>query len=169
MLDAYLELLGEAYYEIKFAFEGLADEKVWKRPAETLLSVGELAGHVAYWVAVRLAGDGGMEGSDLANCPVKSPLIDARFRYYPATLATEPSEEQRAMTAQQVCNELLRVYQETMERFKTRNVDLETSIPGCPPYFTYGVVLKYQSFHAAYHTGQMYSVRHLLGEETPDN
>jgi len=56
MLEAYLEVLEEGYYEVKVAFEGLADENLWKRPAVGLLSVGELAGHIAYWEAVKLAG-----------------------------------------------------------------------------------------------------------------
>src|SRR5947209_5232436 len=86
MLEVYLEGLEEGYYEVKFAFEGLADENVWKRPAAGLLSVGELAGHIAYWEAVRLAG----EGEDLEKCRVSSPLIDNRFGYYPTTIATPP-------------------------------------------------------------------------------
>ena len=57
MLDLYLELVDEGYYEMKFALEGLADENVWKRPAEGLLSVGEIAGHIAYWEALKLAGE----------------------------------------------------------------------------------------------------------------
>ena len=53
MVEAYLKLLEQGYYEVKFAFEGLADENVWRRPAVGLLAVGELAGHVAFWEAVR--------------------------------------------------------------------------------------------------------------------
>src|SRR5579871_4683037 len=165
MVEAYLELLEQGYFEVKFALEGLADEHVWKRPAAGLLSVGELAGHIAYWEAVRLAG----EGEDLAKCQVSSLLIDNRFRYYPATLATSPSEQHLAMTAEQVYRELLRVHEEALAHFTALNPDLDTHIPGCPTGFTYGEYLKYAVFHIAYHTGQMYSVRHLLGEETPDN
>ena len=58
MTEAYLDVLEEGYYEVKEAFAGLANENVWKRPAEGLLSVGELAGHIAYWEAVRLGGRG---------------------------------------------------------------------------------------------------------------
>src|ERR1700756_5470009 len=58
MVEVYLKLLEQGYYEVKFAFEGLADENVWKRPAPGLLSVGELAGHIAFWEAVRLGGGG---------------------------------------------------------------------------------------------------------------
>src|SRR5438874_9798908 len=108
MVEAYLGCLELGYYELKCAFEGLADENVWKRPTDGLLSVGELAGHIAFWEAVRLAGD----GPDPAQCRVCSPLIDRRFRYYPATLATPPSEQHLAMTAEQVGRELQRVHEE---------------------------------------------------------
>jgi hypothetical protein len=165
MVEAYLRLLEQGYYEVKFAFEGLADENVWKRPAEGLLSVGELAGHIAYWEAVKLAG----EGEDPTKCRVSSPLIDPRFRYHPTTMATPPSEQHLAMTAEQVYRELLRVHEESVAHFKALNPDLESSAPGWPPDHTYGFFLEYAVFHVGYHTGQMYSVRHLLGEETPDN
>jgi hypothetical protein len=165
MLEAYLELLDEGFFEVTEAFKGLRDENVWKRPAEGLLSVGELAGHMAYWEAGRLAG----EGEDLTKCRVSSPLIDPRFRYYPTTLATAPSEQHRAMTAEKVCSELLRVHKESVAHFKALNPDLESASPGLPFNHTYGASLRYLVFHIAYHTGQIYSARHLLGEETPDN
>ena len=177
MLETYLELLDEGYYEVKFAFEGLANENVWKRPAEGLLSVGEIAGHVAYWEAVRLSGErGGSEpeangislNPDLSKCRVSSLLIDHRFRYYSTTIATPPSEQHLAMTTEQVCNELLRVHQESVAYLKAQNPAMESAPPGWPEN-TYGAFLKYLVFHVAYHTGQMYSIRHLLGDETPDN
>lgn len=170
MVEAYLSVLELGYYEVPFAFEGLADANVWKRPAEGLLSVGELAGHIAYWEAVKFAGEGAEEMNyDLTKCAVSSLLIDRRFAYYPMTIATPPSEEHLAMTADQVCKELLRVHEEAMVHFKARNPDLESTAPGWPPNYTYGEFLKYAAFHVSYHTGQMYSVRHLLGEKTTDN
>lgn len=173
MLETYLSMLELGYYEAKFAFEGLADENVWKRPAGGLLSVGELAGHIAYWEAVKLAGEGGdlegHTGPDLATCQVSSPLIDHRFRYYSTTLETAPSAHHLAMSAAQVCSELVRVHTESVAHFRARNPDLDSSAPGWPSGFSYGEFLKYAVFHVSYHTGQMFSVRHLLGEETPDN
>src|SRR5689334_19954169 len=155
MIEAYLEVLELGYFEVKEAFKGLADEHVWKRPAERLLSVGELAGHVAYWEAVRLAGEGGepefsarpddtsgavvsAERPDPAKCRVKSPLIDERFRYYPITLANPPSEQHRAMTAEQVCKELVRVHQEAVAYFRELNPDPESNPPGWGSWWTYG-------------------------------
>lgn len=173
MVEAYLRVLDLEFFEVTEAFCGLADENVWKRPAEALLSVGELAGHIAFWLASRLAGEGkdGTWRPDTEKCRVSSPLIDSRFAYYPGTLAAEPSEEHRAMTAEQVCAELLRVHRETVAAFRALNPDPDSLAPGWgePPERTYGDFLRYSIFHVAYHTGQMYSARHLLGEETPDN
>ena len=170
MLEAYLRFLDLGYFEVTEAFKGLADENVWKRPTEGLLSIGELAGHIAYWDAVRLAGEGGEEPlPDLAKCRVSSLLIDHRFRYYTTTLATPPSEQHLAMTAEQVCSELLRVHEELVAHLRVLNPDLEAGAPGWASNQTYSEFLRYATFHVAYHTGQMYSARHLLGEETPDN
>jgi len=167
--EVYLKVLDVGYFEVTEAFKGLADENVWKRPAEGLLSVGEMAAHIAYWEAVRLAGEGGERPPDLAKCRVSSPLVDHRFNYYSTTLATLPSEQHLAMTAEQVCQELVRIHEAAVADFKTRNPDLESCPPGWPSGHTYGDFLRYLAFHIAYHTGQVYSARHLLGEETPDN
>lgn len=169
MVDACLELLDLAYFEAQFALEGLADEHVWKRPAEGLLSIGELVGHVAYAEVVRLAGDGLDGERDLTRCHVTSPLVDLRFRYYPATIETEPTAEQRAMTSAQVWEEWLRVHQAVVAHVRALSPDPQAAVPGYPPDHTYGEFLKYLVFHVSYHVGQMYSARHLLGEQPPDN
>lgn len=165
MYETTLKLLEDGYFEVQFAFEGLTDEKVWTRPHPKLLSIGELAGHIAYGEATRLAG----EGEDLSKCRIQSPLIDARFWYYPTSLDATLGEEQFSMTAQQVYEELIRIHQECIVQFKALNPAPDTPIPGCRSGFTYGTYLDYAVFHIAYHTGQMYSVRHLLGDETNDN
>jgi uncharacterized damage-inducible protein DinB len=35
--------------------------------------------------------------------------------------------------------------------------------------WAWGDTLQYMAFHIAYHTGQMYSARHLMGHETANN
>jgi len=164
MHQAYLDSLELGLFEAGEAFKGLADANVWRRPAPNLLSVGELAGHMAYWQAIRLAG----EGEDPAKCRVSSPLVDTRFRCYDATLAAAPGERHLAMGAEDVLAELTRVHRESVAHFRARNPDPESPVPGLPGW-TYGEQLKYLVFHNAYHTGQIYSVRHLLGEHPPDN
>ena len=73
------------------------------------------------------------------------------------------------MTAEQVGAELARVHREAVAQLKARNLDLESAAPERSPGNTYGEVLQYMVFHVGYHIGQMYTVRHLLGEVTPDN
>jgi hypothetical protein len=169
MLDAYLKPLELCYFEVTEAFKGLADEHLWIRPAPRLLSIGELAAHVAYWEAVRFAGDSddGSSSRDLSNCRVKSPLLDPRFGYYTSTLETSPSKDHLSMTASTVLTELLRVHSEAMANLKARNPAMDGRAPHW--HSDYAELLTYVAFHIAYHTGQMYSVRHLLGETTPDN
>lgn len=165
MVEAYLKVLETGYFEVQFAFEGLADENVWKRAAPGLLSIGELAGHIAYAEAMRLAGD----PESHEHCPAHSPLIEPRFRYPPVTLRSSPTEEQRAMTAEQVYRELVRIHEVAVADFRSRDPDLDTCVTPDEPEYTYAHALQYVAFHIAYHTGQMYTVRHLLGDATPDN
>jgi hypothetical protein len=175
MRETYLEQLDLGFYELTFAFEGLADQNVWKRPADGLLSIGEIAGHIAYWEAVRLAGEGPIElmaesaRAEPPNCRVSSPLIDNRFQYHTANLPNPPSGPMLAITADKVGAELQRIHKESVSDFKSRNPDLDNDAPGWPPGNTYREFLKYLAFHVAYHTGQIYSVRHLLGDTPPDN
>lgn len=169
MLETYLDLLELGYFEAQFAFEDLAPEKLWKRPAEGLLSIGELAGHISYWEATRFAGGSAWPDADLEKCKVKSPLIDPRFSYYYRTLETPPSPEHLAMTPEQVWAEMQRIHQEAVTHLRELNPDLNAIAPVVPEGGTWLHFLKYLNFHISYHIGQMYSVRHLLGDKTNDN
>ena len=166
MIDIYLKLLDQGYFEVGEAFKGLADENVWQRPADGLLSIGEIAGHIAYWEALRFAG----EGEDIDKCLITSPLIDKVFRYYKTSIETAPSEKHLALTAEQVYSELMRVHSEAVSHIKALNPDMAaTPVGQTPGGFNYGSQFEYMIFHIGYHTGQMYSVRHLLGDKTVDN
>lgn len=164
MLEIYIKLLELDYFELGEAFKGLKDENVWKRPADGLLSVGEVAGHMAYWQAIRLAG----EGEDLSKCRINSPLIDPHFRYHPGTIEGSLPDHLRQLSAEQVNTELARVNAECLASLKAVNPDLDSKVPGMGDW-TWRQSIEYLIFHIAYHTGQVYSARHLLGEETVDN
>lgn len=151
----------EAYREFAIAFEGLKDDDLWKRPHPRLLSVGEIAGHVAYWQAVWTLG-GGNDRPDLDSLAIASPLVHEAFRYYTATVLKPHSLE---LNSEQVLAEVARVHEAAKQAVATR--DAEEAYPG--QWGTWGNLVQYQVFHVAYHTGQVYSVRHLLGHETEDN
>ncbi len=70
----------EGHRELAIALNGTPDGDLWTRPNPRLLSVGELAGHVAFWEAVRAEGMGNKP--DVAQLRIKSPLVDPGFHYY---------------------------------------------------------------------------------------
>src|SRR4051794_32948527 len=80
-LGPLMDAWDEAHREFAIALGDFPDEDFWKRPHPRLLSVGELAGHVAYWQAVGALG-GGNAKPVLDQLPIKSPLLDHAFRYY---------------------------------------------------------------------------------------
>ena len=51
----------------------------------------------------------------------------------------------------------------------------EADLAACRPlvaeggHWTWASYLRYRAFHAAYHAGQAYSVRHIFGHKTTDN
>ncbi|CAN5544694.1 hypothetical protein BH11ARM1_BH11ARM1_08590 [soil metagenome] len=164
-LDLIIAAWEVSHWEFTLAFEGLSDENLWKRPHPTLLSIGELAGHVAYYDAVRFTGPGPDTKPDLSLVKVQSPLIDARFTYYLANI-NEPVVLN--LTTAEVVAELKRINDEAKAVIASEARDSDDKIPGFPDD-TWGKTLEYQIFHVAYHTGQAYSVRHLLGDTPPDN
>lgn len=143
----------EGHFEFSLAFENLSDEDLWKRPHPKLLSVGENAAHVAYWEAQRCAVE------------IVSPLNDAAFRYYtdevdhPVTLPMGTAE---------FLAEFKRVHAAAKDSIVAIDPSFEERVPDTEDA-TWGFYVQYAVFHAAYHTGQAYSVRHLLGHTTTDN
>ncbi len=160
-LDPLLDAWDEAHREFAIAMGDFPPQDLWRRPHPRLLSVGELAGHVAYWQAVWTMG-GGSDRPDLSQIPVQSPLVDHAFRYYlsqvedPVVLELGPEE---------VLAEVNRVHA-AARKIASSNA-MEDVYPG--QWGTWGNFVQYQAFHVAYHTGQAYSVRHMLGHETEDN
>ncbi|HRI44515.1 MAG TPA: DinB family protein [Fimbriimonadaceae bacterium] len=153
-LDLLLKALDTAHWQMSEAFKGLPDADVWTRPDPRLLSVGELAAHVAYWEAQSFVGEG-----------TESPLAVAAARYY-TTNAVEPFSLN--LGAEAVLHEVQRIHDLCKASFFANPHDSEEPNPNREGW-TWGMTLEYQAFHVAYHTGQMYSVRHLLGHQPVDN
>ena len=153
--ELLLKALDTAIWEMGEAFKGLPDADVWKRPDPRLLSIGELAVHVAYWEAESFLGSGGVD----------SPLVDQTARYY-TTAREEPFSI--PMGAKETYDEVARIHKLCKAQFLELSPDLD-AINLFRGDWTWGTLLEYQVFHVAYHTGQMYSVCHLLGLTTVDN
>jgi uncharacterized damage-inducible protein DinB len=159
-LAPLFEAWDEAHREFAIALDGLPDEDLWKRAHPRLLSVGELAGHIAYWQAAWMLG-GGSDKPDLDELPIKSPLLTEAFRYYTTNVDQSTALE---LTTDQVREEVARIHAAAKAALSEVGRDDPHG-----QWRTWGNLVQYQVFHVAYHTGQAYSVRHLLGHETEDN
>lgn len=154
-LDLIIKALNTAHWELGEAFKNLPDEDVWKRAHPSLLSVGELAAHIAYWEARSILGEGAIE----------SPICEKAAQYY---TINAPAPFQLPLKAEEVYAELTRVHDACKNQITENPRDSEDPNPNREGW-TWGMTLEYQAFHLAYHTGQIYSVRHLLGHQTEDN
>lgn len=152
--ELLIKALDSAIWELSEAFDGMPDEDVWKRPAARLLSVGELAAHIAYGEVVSILADG-----------LESPFTVPAVRYYPYSVE-EPLV--LPMSAAEVYAEVKRVHEACKADLLAHPRPLDETNP-IRTDWTWGYTLQYQAFHIAYHTGQIYSVRHLLGHQTADN
>jgi hypothetical protein len=151
----------EGHREFAIALAGLPDADLWTRPHPRLLSVGELAGHIAFWEAIRAVG--GSNQPDVEALSIRSPLVNAGFRYY-TTNVGQPFKVE--LGTSDVLKEVARVHEET--KAALAEIGKADPYPGFKGA-TWEDVIQYQVFHVAYHTGQAYSARHLLGHETEDN
>lgn len=158
-LDSQSQAWDSAHWEFSLVFEDLKDEDLWRRPDPKLLSVGELVCHMAYAqtsFATKL---------DPA-CGIESPLAIDDARYY---LYSVDSPLVLEMSVEEVAKEFDRVQKAAKAVFLRSGVDRETPLTFEGPGRTFGEFADYMIFHVAYHTGQAFSVRHLMGHRTNDN
>ncbi|MCW5940853.1 MAG: DinB family protein [Fimbriimonadaceae bacterium] len=153
-LDLLVAALDMAHWELGEAFKGLPDEDVWRRPHPRLWSVGELAAHIAYGEDTNVTG--GSEGN---------PFRYRSARYY------EPFEDE-PLVMDFGAEALYRAVEEVHAAVKAilaANPPDGDAVNPHRPDWNWRQTLEYMVFHVAYHTGQIYSARHLLGHETVDN
>jgi hypothetical protein len=153
-MELLLKALDEAHWELGEAFRDLPDADVWRRPDPRLLSIGEIAAHIGFGEAQSFIGEG-----------FQSPLTAFACRYYTANVVEPVALE---LGASEVYAELGRIHEASKEAFFAAPRE-EDEINPYRGEWTWGYTLRYMAFHVAYHTGQIYSVRHLLGHSPPDN
>lgn len=152
--EALLKALDDAHWELSEAFLDFPSEDLWRRPHPKLLSVGELAAHIAYGEAANILGG-----------ELDSPLVQRKPDYYPRIIENGFELE---FTPESLLAQVQRVHERCKSAFLTAGHHLAEKNPYRADW-SWQYTLEYMAFHAAYHTGQIYSVRHLLGHETPDN
>jgi hypothetical protein len=150
--EAFMAAWEEFHWEFTLAFEGLSDSDLWRRAHPSLLSIGELAGHVAYCEGLAAQG------------AVESPLLDSAFSYYSNQIGNPVLLD---LTVAQVLHEVKKVH-DAVKAGLASVEHFDEKVPWRDD-MTWGHWLRYQLFHVSYHCGQAYSVRHLMGHETTDN
>src|SRR5690242_697227 len=117
-LDLLINAADEAQREFAFAFEGLSDEDLWKRADPRLLSVGEIAGHVAYWEALSFLGTN--DDPAPGELPIESDLINRGFRYYTSSV---PEPFKVDLTVEQVAADMMRIHTACMDALRALDPD----------------------------------------------
>jgi hypothetical protein len=97
---------------------------------------------------------------------VVSPLAVHKARYYLHAVG-EPVV--LGMSVEEVAREFDRVQKAAKEVFLRSNATRTTPLKFEGPGRTFGEFADYMVFHVAYHTGQAFSVRHIMGHQTNDN
>ena len=158
-VDALIKAWDLAIWEYSLVFEELADEDVWRRAHPRLLSIGELTGHVAYWEPNEPSPDG------VSAVSIQSVLNNPAFRYYETQVENPFSLD---VSAADLIAELKRIHEEAKTAVTKRGLNGDDLLVE-GGNVTYGQYLQYRGFHAAYHAGQAYSVRHIFGHKTTGN
>lgn len=149
-----LGALTAAIWELGEALTGMPSEDLWTRPHPRLLSVGELCVHIGGWLSVSFLGTNG-----------DGPLAAHGGAYYPDSIEKQLT---LPMTTEELYAEIKRVHEAGVKAFQAEPHRLDDANPNRDGWIWKSTV-EYQGFHVAYHTGQIYSVRHMLGHQTVDN
>lgn len=148
------KLIDVAVWELGEAFTNLPDEAVWIRTHPKLLSIGEICLHLSHWQIKYFLPE-----------TFESPLQNEASRYYDHALNSPASP---TMSATDLYSEFKRVVEQAKTACLELNPDLKDKHP-IRNEMTWRQVIEYQTFHIPYHTGQIYSIRHMMGHETVDN
>jgi len=158
-LDSQSQAWDSAFWEYSLVFEDLNDTDLWVRPHQNLLSIGEITCHIVYYLT--------MYANKLAADPVlASPLAIKEASYY---LHNVGSPIQLKMSVSAVLQEVDRVQMAAKAVFLASTATRDEPLAFDGPGETFGAFADYMVFHIAYHTGQAFSVRHLMGHKTNDN
>ncbi|MEQ1933622.1 MAG: DinB family protein [Fimbriimonadaceae bacterium] len=158
-LDCQSQAWDSAHWEFSLVFEDLDDDDLWRRADPRLLSVGEIVCHMSYaqiMFATKLD----------PGCGVESPLAPEGASYY---LHAVDSPQVLAMSVEDIAKEFDRVQKAAKVVFLRSEAERETPLTFEGPGRTFGEFADYMVFHVAYHTGQAFSARHLMGHRTNDN
>ena len=155
------------YFETDLVLGGIQSEHLHRRPALNLLSISEHLAHVARSEASIIFRY--LAGVEPHEWPA-SPLTSERYGWPPTMLEEPLHSELSAMSLGEITDEYLRCHDQCYQLAKGLDLSADTSFSDSwDRVTTVRDRLRIAAYHVAYHHGQIYTVRHLLGEETPEN
>ncbi len=155
------------YFETDLLFEGLSEANLHRRPAPTLLSVSEHAAHVTRSEAsIFNRYLFGQSRDSLDDCLFRRP----EFGWPPTMVEGPVNPELARLSVHEVKEEYLKQHARCYALAQTLELPADHGFDDdWTRVRTVRDRLRIAAYHVAYHAGQIYTVRHLLGEETPEN
>ena len=155
------------YFETDLVFGGLSESNIHKRPGPGLLAVSEHAVHVARSEASII--DRFLFGrpqEEWADCLFRKK----EFGWPPTMLESPVDPELVKMSVREVEAEYLKQHNRCYELAKTLKLPADhTFTDDWDRCVNVRDRLRIAAYHVGYHAGQIYSARHMLGEDTPEN
>lgn len=155
------------YFETDLVLGGILPENLHRRPSANLLSISEHLAHVAR-----------SEGSIFcryllgqSDAQWQTSLLTKDVFGWPPTMLESPADEDLArLSLEELKAEYLHLHERCYESAKEMKLAANHQFHDeWDRITTVRDRLRIAAYHVAYHCGQIYSTRHLLGEETPEN
>lgn len=155
------------YFETDLVLGGIHPDHLHQRPAANLVSISEHLAHVARSEASIIFRY--LLGQEPKDWP-ESPLFHERYGWPPTMLECEINAELAAFSLNDLAEEYARCHDLCYQAARQITAPADHSFSDAwDRVTTVGDRLRIAAYHVAYHHGQIYTVRHLLGEETPEN
>lgn len=155
------------YFETDLVLGGIKDEHLHLRPGANLIAISEHLAHVARSEASiicrYLAGQQDAEWQT-------SVLTKDIFGWPPTMLEQPIDPDLAAMGLSEIAAEYLNLHERCYQVALTLDLSPDHVFDDAwERVTTVRDRLRIAAYHVAYHAGQIYSVRHMLGEDTPEN
>lgn len=155
------------YFETDLVLGGIAAEHLHQRPAPNLLAISEHLAHVA-------RSEASIVFRYLLGRPDEewqTSVLTRDVFGWPPTMLEKPIEEDLAsLTLAEIAGEYLSLHDRCYRAALTLELPADHAFEDAwDRVTTVRDRLRIAAYHVAYHAGQIYSARHLLGEDTPEN
>lgn len=162
---ALIEAWHESYRDLEDALSGVSFENLHKRLGANTISISEQVAHIASTEAQIVLQY--IAGRDMNES--NSPIVHEDL-VYPPNFSGDPIRSNLiVMNLDDLSSELTRVHERCYEAIRDLELPADYVFDDDWSDTPLRERLQYAAYHVAYHTGQIFLTRHILGEETPDN